>query len=147
MLKNTLQTDQIAALKSGDKATLSVLRYIVAQIKYKEIEKRTDLTDEEVVAVLRKQIKELKEANEGFEKGGRTDLVEENNRQIEVISRYLPTEMSDEDLTKEIEALVEQNKDAIAANPKAVIGICMNALRSKVDPSRISTILRNKGYM
>lgn len=147
MLKNQIQQDQITALKSRDTATLSVLRYIVAQIKYKEIEKRDDLTDDEVISVLKKQVKELKEANEGFEKGGRSDLIEQNNAQIEIISRYLPAEMSDEDLQKEVEKLIEEKKDIIAQNPKAIIGICMGQLKSKADPSRISAILRSKGLM
>lgn len=147
MLKTQIQQDQITALKSRDTATLGVLRYIVAQIKYKEIEKKEDLSDEEVISVLKKQVKELKEANEGFEKGGRTDLIEENNRQIAVISRYLPAEMSDEDLQKEIDTLIEEKKDLIAQNPKVIIGICMGQLKSKADPSRISAILRSKGLM
>lgn len=147
MIKQQLQSDQIAALKAGDKAKLNLLRYIVAQIKNKEIDSRKDLTDEEVVQILRKQVKELQEANEGFAKGGRQDLVDENNSQIKIISEYLPAELSDEQLEAEMDKLIADNQEAIQKNPKSIIGICMNALRSKVSPARISTMLKQKNLL
>ncbi len=147
MIKQQLQSDQIAALKAGDKAKLNVLRYIVAQIKNKEIDSRQDLTDEEVVQILRKQVKELQEANEGFAKGGRQDLVDENNSQITIISAYLPAELSDEHLEAEMDKLIADNQEAIQKNPKSIIGICMNALRSKASPARISALLKQKNLL
>ena len=75
MLKEKLQSDQIQALKSGDKDKLSALRYILAQIKNKEIEKMADITDDDVVIVLKKIAKELRESIEAFEKGGRKDQI------------------------------------------------------------------------
>jgi uncharacterized protein YqeY len=147
MIKQQLQSDQIAALKAGDKAKLNVLRYIVAQIKNKEIDSRQDLTDEEVVQILRKQVKELQEANEGFAKGGRQDLIDENNSQIKIISEYLPAELSDEQLEAEMDKLIADNQEAIQKNPKSIIGICMNALRSKAAPGRISALLKQKNLL
>jgi uncharacterized protein YqeY len=147
MIKQQLQSDQIAALKAGDKAKLNVLRYIVAQIKNKEIDSRRDLTDEEVIQILRKQVKELQEANEGFVKGGRQDLVDENNSQIAIISAYLPAELSDEQLEAEMDKLIADNQEAIQKNPKSIIGICMNALRSKAAPARISALLKQKNLL
>jgi uncharacterized protein YqeY len=147
MLKTRIQTDQIAAMKARDSFSLNVLRYIVAQIKNREIEKREDLTDEEVVQVLRKQIKELRDAMETFEKGGRADLVEENRKQIDVLQQYMPAEISDDELRAEIEKLAAANADAIDANPKAIIGMAMKELKPKADPSRINAMLKNMGKM
>lgn len=144
MIKQKLQDDQVAALKSGEKDKLLVLRYILAQIQNKEIEKRTDLTDDEVISVLKKIAKELKESVGSFEKGGRTDLVSEYKKQLDILTPYLPQELSDEELTKAINELIEKNKDVYEKNPKAIIGICMKFLRSKADSSRILAVLNKK---
>lgn len=141
MLKDTLQKDQITALKAGDKIKLSVVRYIVAQIKNKEIEKKIPLTDEEIIAVLRKYQKELKESIEAFEKGNRADLIAESKAQYDIAASYLPAEMSDEQLKQEVEALVQANQAAYQKNPKYIIGICMKELRQKADPAKIMKLL------
>lgn len=144
MLKQKLQDDQVIALKSGEKDKLSVLRYILAQIQNKEIEKRADLTDDDVISILKKIEKELKESVESFEKGGRADLVSEYKKQLDILTPYLPQELSDEELTKAIDELIEKNKDFYEKSPKAIIGICMKLLRSKADSSRIMAILNKK---
>lgn len=144
MLMQKLQADQIQALKSHEKDKLSVLRYILAQIQNKKIEKQADLTDDDIIMVLQKIAKELRESVEAFEKGGRADLVSEYKKQLEILMPYLPKELTDEELTKAIDELIAQNKELYDQNPKAIIGICMKSLRSKADSSRIMTILNKK---
>ena len=142
MLRQKLQDDQIAALKAGDKTKLGVLRFILAQIKNKEIDKRSELNDEETMTVLRKVIKELKESVEAFEKGGRKELAEDSKKQLDFASFYLPAEISDEELKKEIETVIKENQTVFDTNQKAIIGICMKELKSKVDPGRIMKMLQ-----
>jgi len=144
MLKQKLQDDQLQALKSGQKEKLSVVRYILAQIKNKEIEKQSELSDEDVVGVLKKIAKELRESVEAFEKGGRKDLVDEYKKQLDIVLPYLPQELSDEELEKAINEVLEKNKEQYEKNPKSIIGICMKELRSKADSSRILAILNKK---
>jgi uncharacterized protein YqeY len=141
MLRQKIQSDQLAAMKAGEKERLETLRYIVAKMKYKEIEKKSELTDEEVIEIIRKQQKELQESIAAFEKGNRPDLVEPNKRQLEIITAYMPPEMSDEDLAKAIAELKEKNAELIAKNPKAIYGIAIKELKSKADPSRITKLL------
>lgn len=143
MLRQKIQSDQLAAMKAGEKERLETLRYIVAKMKYKEIEKKSELSDEEVVEILRKQQKELQESITAFEKGNRPDLVEPNKRQLEIITAYMPPEMSDEDLAKAIAELKEKNAELIAKNPKAIYGIAIKELKSKADPSRITKLLNS----
>lgn len=137
MLRDKLQAEQIQALKSGDKERLEVLRFLIARIKNKEIDKQSELTDEEVVDVLRKQVKELDESIAAFEKGGRTDLIEQSRKQRDLITPYLPAEISDDELKNEVKRLMDTNKAAYEANPKSIIGICMKELKSKAAPQRI----------
>lgn len=142
MLKQKLQADQIASLKNGDKKKLEILRYILAQIKNKEIDTQKELTEDEVIGVLKKQVKELQESIESFEKGGRTDLSENSKNQLNIIKEYLPAEISDEELKKEIQTIIQENKTLYDQDPKRIIGICMGKLKSKADPKRIMSILQ-----
>ncbi|OGK15262.1 hypothetical protein A2774_02440 [Candidatus Roizmanbacteria bacterium RIFCSPHIGHO2_01_FULL_39_12c] len=98
MLRKKIVEDQIRALKNREADRLSTLRYILAQIKNKEIDKKSfdathdkqELTDEEVVAVLRKICKELIESIAAFKKGDRQDLVSEYQKQLVIVNSYLP---------------------------------------------------------
>lgn len=145
MLQQKLQTDQITALKAGDKKRLETLRYILAQIKNKEIEKRAPLTDEEVTTVLRKITKELKESIESFEKGNRTDLAQEYKGQYEIATAYMPAEISDEELKQAVEDLKQKHIDVFQKNPKQLIGICIRELKQKAEPARIMQCLKEVG--
>ncbi len=141
MIKQTIQSDQIAALKGGDKKKLETLRYILAKIKNKEIEKRIELGDEEVLDILRKQVKELKESIDSFEKGNRADLAAEYKSQLELVSVYLPKELSDEELKKEVDRIIAANQELYQKNAKAIIGICMKELKNKAESSRIIKLI------
>jgi hypothetical protein len=143
MLRQKIQDDQLVALKAGEKTKLGVLRFILAQIKNKEIDKKSELTDEETLSVLRKVIKELKESVEAFEKGGRKELADDNKKQLEIASVYLPVEISDEELKTEIEKTIKENQAVFDNNQKAIIGICMKQLKSKADPGRIMKTLQS----
>lgn len=145
MLYQQLQSEQITALKTRDTLKLQTIRGIIAQIKNKEIEKKEPLTDDEVLSVIKKTKKELLESIDSFTKGGRTDLIEESKKQLDIVSTYLPAEMSDGELEKAVRDLVATNQEAIAKNPKAIIGICMKELKSKADSARIMGMLQKVG--
>ena len=142
MLRQKLQDDSILALKAGDKTKLSVLRFIIAQVKNKEIDKQSELNDEETMVVLRKVIKELKESVEAFEKGGRKELLEDSKKQLEIALVYLPAEIGDDELKKEIERVIKENQAVFDNNQKAIIGLCMKELKSKAYPGRIMKTLQ-----
>ncbi len=143
MIKQKLTQDQISALKAGDKEKVTSLRYILAQIQNKEIEKKGQLTDEEITHVLRKIAKELKESLEAFEKGGRADLIASTKKQLDLVSLYLPQEISDEELKKEVKKIINQNQELYQKNPKALIGVAIRELKDKAEPSRIVKILQS----
>jgi len=143
MLRDQIQSDQIAALKAGEKEKVEALRFILSQIKNKEIDKKEPLNDEESVSLLRKTIKELNESIEAFTKGGRTEMADQSKQQLEILSVYLPSEISDEELQKEVQNIVDSNKEVFEKNRNAVIGICMKELRSKAAPDRIMKTLQS----
>lgn len=142
MLKQKLQTDHVAALKAQDQTRLDTIRYIVSQIKNKEINTQKELTEEEVVSVIQKIKKELHESIDSFTRGGRADLVSEYQKQLDILFTYLPPEISDQELERAVKEQVDKNRDLFAAKPSALIGICVKELKGKADPARIMQALR-----
>ncbi len=142
MIKAKIQEDQMKAIHEKNMDLLTTLRYILAQIKNKEIEKQTELSDEEVVNILRKQVKELTESIETFKKAGREELVKQNEEQRAIMAAYLPQEISDDELKKELQNLIEQNKALYEQNPKAMMGIAVKNLKKKASPQRIVQLLQ-----
>ena len=143
MIKQKLQEDRNTAMKAKDQEKLTTIRYILAQIANKEIDKHSDLTDPEIIDLLRKEAKKLDESITAFKTGGRNDLVAEYEAQKNIIAVYLPKELSDDELKAKVQEIIGKNQELYDKNPNALIGICIKELSSQAAPSRISTIVRN----
>ncbi len=142
MLRQKLQQDQITALKNKDQEKLDVLRFLISKIKNQEIDLKKDLNDEEIILIIKKNIKELNESIQAFKKGNRQDLVEKNQKQLSILTQYLPAELTDDQLKQEIEKIINTNQELFQKNKKAIIGIAMKNLKTKADSSRIMKILQ-----
>jgi len=141
-LKAQLLQDMKEAMKSKDKVKLSTIRMINSLIKNAEIEKRGELTDDEIIQLLMKYAKQRKEAIEMYEKGGRQDLVEKEKAELAVVESYLPKQMSEE----EIRELVKEAVEATGASSPRDIGKVMQYVMPKVkgraDGSVVNKIVR-----
>ena len=141
-LKERLKEDMKAALKAKDKVKLSTIRMIQSLIKRREIEKRGELTDEEIVQLLMKYAKQRKESIELFQKGGRQDLVEKEKAELAVVESYLPKQMSEE----EVRALVEEAiRESGATSPKdlgKVMKLVMPKVKGRADGSLVNRIAK-----
>ncbi|MCX8049092.1 MAG: GatB/YqeY domain-containing protein [Methylohalobius sp.] len=102
-LKQRIQEDMKAALKGGDKPKLSAVRLILAAIKQREIDERVELDDSQVLAVLDKMAKQRRESISQFAAAGRSDLVEQEEAELEVIQSYLPQPLTE----AEVDALIQ----------------------------------------
>lgn len=131
-------------MKARDTFKTATLRYILAQIKNKEVDERRELTDEDVVQIIRKEVKALDEAAHSFRTGGREDLAGENDAQCVILKAYLPAELSDADLQAKIHEIIAEHQEMYQKNPAALIGICVSRLKSHADPSRISRCVRER---
>lgn len=96
------------AMKSRDSLKLDTLRLIVSEIKYKEIDLHEELGDEAITALLTTQIKRRKEAAALFEKGGRTDLKDKEEKEITIIQAYLPEQVGEEELKQRIQEVIAE---------------------------------------
>lgn len=144
MLRAKLQQDQLQALKNSDRVRLETLRFILSQVKNKEIEKKAELSDEETIATLQKFKRELNESLDAAQKAGRPELEAQCKDQLKIVGEYLPAELSDDELKSEVERIIGENKDLYDKNPKAIIGILMKELKTKAESSRILAVLNSR---
>lgn len=112
-LLERLTNDIKAALKSGDRERAEVLRFLNAQLQNRAIEKRSagngdTLTDDEVMEVMRKEVKRRKEAMELFQKGDRSDLAEKEEKELTVIQAYLPAAPTEEQITEVVQSMRQE---------------------------------------
>ena len=142
MLKQKLQVDRDVAMKAKDQERLTTIRYILAQITNREIDKHSDLTDAEIIDLLRKEVKKLDESITAFKTGGRNDLVAEYEAQKSIITSYLPKELSDEELKAKVQEIIAKNQELYDKNPNALIGICIKELSAQAASSRIAAMVR-----
>jgi hypothetical protein len=142
MIKQSIQSELVVAMKAKETEKTQTLRYILAQIKNKEIEKHTDLTDEEVTDTLRKEAKKLQESIDSFTAGGRAELAAESQAQLSILSAYLPKELGDDELATKVQTIIDSNKELFQKNPAALIGMCIKELKSEADSGRIAAAVK-----
>lgn len=143
MIKNQIKTDLINALKNKDNKQVNILRYILSKFQLQEIDKKQELTEEEEIGILRKIIKELSETLESAQKAGRQEIVDKTEFELLIVKKYLPQELSHEQLEEEIKKIVEKNQELFQKNPKALIGVCIKELKTKAETSKIINILNS----
>ncbi|MBT7522220.1 MAG: GatB/YqeY domain-containing protein [Nitrospina sp.] len=105
-LKESLLTHMKEAQKARDSLTLNTIRCVISEIKNREIDLRRELDDEEITSLVSTQIKKRKEAATLFDKGGRTDLSEKENQEMVILQKYLPEQVSEEDLKNRIQEVI-----------------------------------------
>lgn len=127
-LSERLNEDMKQAMKSKDKFTLSTIRMVRSTIKYLEIDLKRTLDDNEVLDILSREIKQRKDALQEFEAAGREELAASTKAEIEIIMKYLPTQLSEE----EIKVIVQQTIQETGASSKSEMGKVMSALMPKV---------------
>ena len=145
-LKKKIEEDLNKALKEKDKNIYPTFRLIVSAIKDAEIANRSkekkDITDKDITLILKKMIKQRNESCEVFKKAGRTELLNNETREIEIISVFLPKQLSDEETKK----ICEETLRSVGASSMKDMGKVMGALKSKysdtLDFSKVSPIIK-----
>ncbi|AIQ54240.1 MULTISPECIES: GatB/YqeY domain-containing protein [Paenibacillus] len=127
-LSERLNEDMKQAMKSKDKFRLSTIRMVRSTINYSEIELKRTLDDNEVLDILSREIKQRKDALQEFESAGREELAANTKAEIEIIIKYLPAQLSEE----EIKVIVQQTVQETGASSKSDMGKVMSALMPKV---------------
>ena len=131
-------------MRAKDSARLSTLRLLTAAIKQREVDERIELDDAAVLAVIDKMIKQRRESITQFEKGGRADLADAEKAEVQVLSAYLPAQMSDAEIQKEIDAVVSATGASGAKDMGKVMGILKPKLAGVADMGKVSALVKAK---
>lgn len=144
-LREKINDDLKDAMKSGDKVRLETLRMIRAQVL--EFEKSgvgREMTEEDDMKILLSAVKKRKESIEQYEKAGRKELVEKEQRELEIIQHYLPKQMSKEEAEKIITTLIAETGASSAKDFGKVMSAAMKELKGKIDGKIINDIVKQK---
>ena len=129
-------------MKAGDRLKLSTLRMLVAAIKQKEIDTRSDLSDDDIISIIEKQMQQRLEAAEQFEAAGRNELFEKESQEAEILKAYLPEKMGEAEVKEMIEKIINE----MGGISMKEMGNIMSALKdqagSKIDMKLASQMVR-----
>ena len=143
-MRNKLLNDLTAAMKNQDKETLSVLRMVKGAMQLEEINKKHELTDDEFIGVVSKQIKTRKESILEFEKANRTDLIEKTNSEIEILNKYMPEQLSEEEVLKVIDEAFKEVDPKAQSDMGKLMGYVNPKLKGKADMSFVSKTIKER---
>lgn len=144
MLKERLSSDIKDAMRAKNELVLSVLRMLSGAIKNKEISLRGEteagLSDEQVAEVIRSEVKKRNDSIISYKDGGRPDLADKEIAEIKILEKYLPPQMSDEDMEKEVRAIVAGMGEAVDFG--RAMGQAMARMKGKADGNKVSEVVK-----
>ena len=150
MLKQQIQNNTTKALKSGDNLVLFTLRMLLASIFVKEKEKRyklklekdAELTDEEIIETISSEIKKRKDAIALYERGNRTELADKEKKEIEILKKYLPEQLSEDELKKLVQDAIAKTGANEIKDMGKVMADLSPKIKGKADGAEVSKIVK-----
>lgn len=141
-LKAEIQDAVKAAMRRGDRVTLSTLRLLLSALHNEEIKGRRELTQEETLKTIASSCKQRQESIEYFRKGGRSDLVEKEEAELEILRRFLPEALSEDEVRALIRSAVEEVRAEGVKDLGKVMKQVMPQVTGRVDGKRVSEIAK-----
>ncbi len=143
-MRNQILEDLKTAMKNQDKERLAVIRMVKGSIQMSELNKKHELSDEEVIEVISKEIKSRKDSINEFKKGGREDLIQKTQNEINILSEYLPKQLTEEEITEIIDAVFNKVKPESSKDMGKVMKELKPQVSGKADMGLVSRIVKNK---
>ena len=143
-LKTQLTEDMKAAMKSGEKDRLGVIRLINAAIKQKEVDERIEMTDALVLAVLEKMVKQRKDSISQYEAAGREDLAAIERYELGVIDVYLPAKLGEAEVLVAIDAAITETGATGAADMGKLMAVLKPKLAGQADMGEVSKLVKQR---
>jgi uncharacterized protein YqeY len=143
-IKSTILEDMKTAMKSQDKERLGTIRLIQAAMKQKEVDERVELTDEHVLAILNKMIKQRRDSISQYEAGNRPDLAAKEAYEVGIIQSYMPAQMGEAEIIKAVEAAIAESGATSAKDMGKVMGLLKSKLQGKADMTVVSAKVKEK---
>ncbi len=136
-----LDQDMKAAMKEKDKETLSTIRMVRAAIKKVEIDKRKELNDEDVFEILVREIKQRKDSLNEYEKAGRTDLAAKEKQEINILSKYLPEQLTEEELRQIVTDAIAKTGATSKKEMGKVMGAVLPQVKGRADSKLVNQLV------
>jgi len=143
-LKQRITDDMKSAMKAKDKQALKAVRMILEAIKKKEIDERKELDDAQVMTVIQKMVKQRKDSISQFSDAGRTDLVEIEEAELEIINNYMPEQLSDEDVALVVDKAINDSGANSMKDMGKLMGMLKVQLQGKTDMSLVSQLIKSR---
>ena len=141
-LKEKLTDDMKTAMKAKEKLRLSVVRMVRGAIRQAEIDGKTELDDDGVIAIISKEVKSRRDSIEEFRKGGRDDLVQQAEAEIAVLMPYLPQQLSEDEVRALAKAAVAKTGAASPKDMGKVMGALMPEVKGRADGKMVNAVVR-----
>lgn len=141
-IQDTIDDDYKTAFKAKEEKKYIALRPVLAKIKQTTIDQRHELSNDEILDLLRSEVKQRKEASEQFKQGGRQDLVDQAAYEIELISSYLPAQMPDDELEKIVKATIEEVGASGPEDMGKAMGAVMGKVKGKADGGKVKEMVQ-----
>ncbi len=143
-LKKRITGDMKSAMKAKDRQALKAVRMILEAIKQKEIDERIELDDAQVMTVIQKMVKQRKDSISQFSDAGRTDLVEIEEAELEIINNYMPEQLSDEEVAAVVDKAINDSGANSMKDMGKLMGMLKSQLQGKADMSLVSQLIKSK---
>jgi len=141
-LRDQINQDMKAAMRSKDEARLSAIRMLWAAIQRREVDERITLDDTQVLSVVEKTVRQSRDAVEQFLKGNRPDLADKENRDIAFWEVYLPAQASDEEVAKLVREAITTTGAASIKDMGKVVGVLKPKLQGRADMGKVSALVK-----
>lgn len=146
-LSERINNDLKEAMKSKDSFRLSVIRMVKGAMQLAKPNPREELTDDDVITVISKQIKMRNDSIKEFEAAGRSDLVEQNKKEIEILNTYMPKQLSEEELTEIIDKVFEEVKPTSQKDMGLIMKNISPLVKGKADMSLVNKLVKGKTWV
>ena len=143
-LKKCITDDMKSAMKAKDRQALKAVRMILEAIKQKEIDERIELDDAQVMIVIQKMVKQRKDSISQFSDAGRTDLVEIEEAELEIINNYMPEQLSDEEVVSVVDRAINDSGANSMKDMGKLMGMLKPRLQGKADMSTVSQLIKSR---
>ena len=142
MLLDKIRNKLKEAMKNSEKSTVLAIRNVLERIKKIEVDSNKELNENEIISIINKYAKQLKDSIEQFEKGGRMDLVEKESEELKIIEQFLPEQLSKEELTPIIKKIIEDLNVTDMSQMGLIIKKSLEITQGQADGKLISELVR-----
>lgn len=141
-LKKSLMEDLKTSMKNKDTLRKNTITMVRAGIKQKEVDERRELDDKDIMDIIAKQLKEKRNAIKEFDRGGRQDLVEQTEKEMEILLKYLPEQLTEEEVEEIVKAVIEEVDAKFMKDMGIIMKNVMPKVKGRADGSVVNKVAK-----